>query len=241
MGTATAIFCLMFVAVLAAGGAFAPPASAAAPPVDVTGASYAELDDVTGLWTLRGNPVTVRRGPITVRAPSITYDTRRQIVHATGGVSYSDDSLSLEAPQITAWIAEERALAEDRVVATQPRQNVRITAGRLEVFGKEQRLLATGSAAITSPDGSLSGDRIEAFGQRDEVVVDGAARLAYEDIEGTAPRIVLRRRDGMAVLSGGAVVRQGRNEVRAELITADLRRRRVSASGQASITVHPER
>jgi lipopolysaccharide export system protein LptA len=214
---------------------------AAAPPVDVTGASYAELDDRSGLWTLRGNPVTVRRGVITVRAPSITYDTRRLIVHATGGVSYSDESLSLEAPQITAWIMEERALAADRVVATQPRQNVRITAGRLEVFGKEQRLLATGSPAISSPDGSLSGDRIEAFGQRDEIVADGAARLTYEDIEGSAPRIVLRRRDGLAVFSGGAILRRGHNEVKAEVITADLRRRRVTANGQASITVHPER
>ncbi len=216
-------------------------ASAAAPPVDVTGASYAELDDRTGLWTLRGNPVTVRRGPITVRAPSITYDTRLLIVHATGGVTYSDDSLSLEAAQITAWIMEERAVAEVRVVATQPRQNIRITAGRLEVFGKEQRLLATGIPAVSSPDGSLSGDRIEAFGQRDEVVAEGAARLTYEDITGSALRIVLRRRDGVAVFSGGAILRQGHNEVKAEEITADLRRRRVTASGQASVTVHPER
>lgn len=219
----------------------APWASAAAPPVDVTGASYAELDEASGLWTLRGNPVTVRRGAITVRAPSITYDTRRRIVHATGGVSYSDASLSLAATQITAWIVEDRALAEDRVVAMQPSQNVRITAGRLEIFGKEQRLLATGSPAISSPDGSLSGDRIEAFGERDEVVAEGAARLTYEDIEGSAPRIVLRRRDGLAIFSGGAVLRQGHNEVRAEVITADLRRRRVTASGRASITVHPER
>ena len=234
MRAATAIVWLLC-ATVAAG------TSAAAPPVDVTAASYAELDDRSGIWTLRGNPVTIRRGPITVRAPSITYDTRLLIVHATGGVSYSDESLSIEAPQITAWIMEERALAQDRVVATQPRQNVRITAGRLEVFCREQRVLATGPAAISSPDGSLSGDRIEAFGGRDEVVADGAARLTYEDIEGSAPRIVLRRRDGLAVFSGGAVLRQGHNEVRAEVITADLRRRRVTASGQAAITVHPER
>lgn len=216
-------------------------ASAAAPPVDVTGASYAELDDRTGLWTLRGNPVTVRRGSVTVRAPSISYDTRRLIVHATGGVRYSDDSLSLEASQVTVWIMEERAVAEDRVVAVQLRQNVRITAGRLEAFVKEQRLLATGSPALTSPDGSLSADRIEGFGQRDEVVADGAARLTHEDIEGSAPRIVLRRGDGLAVLSGGAALRQGRNEVKADVITADLRRGRVTASGQATITVYPER
>ncbi|MGH2398515.1 MAG: LptA/OstA family protein [bacterium] len=214
---------------------------AAAPPIDVTGASYAELDEASGLWTLRGTPVTVRRGPITVRAPSIIYDTRSQVVRASGGVSYRDESLSLEAPQITAWILEERALAEDRVVALQPRQNLRITAGRLEVFGKEQRLLATGSAAVTSPEGSLAGDRIEASGQRDEVTAEGAARLRYEDIEGSAARIVLRRRDGLALFSGGALLRQGHNEVRAEMISADLRRRRVTASGGASITAHPER
>lgn len=234
MRIATALATLMCVIVV-------PWTSAAAPPIDVTGASYAELDEAGGLWTLRGAPVTIRRGPITVRAPSIIYDTRSQIVRASGGVSYRDDSVSLEAPQITAWILEERALAEDRVVALQPRQNLRITAGRLEVFGKEQRVLATGSAAVTSPEGSLTGDRIEASGQRDEVVADGAARLTYEDIEGSAGRIVLRRRDGLAQFSGGAVLRQGHNEVRAEMISADLRRRRVTASGGASITAYPDR
>lgn len=219
----------------------AAPAAGQSPAVEITGATYAELDDATGMWTLRGNPVVVRRGPVTVRAPAIVYDTAQQIVRASGGVSYADDALTLEARQITVWMEDERLLAEDRVVAEQPREGLRVSAARLEAFGKEQRLVATGAPAVTSPEGAITADRIELVAERQELVADGSARIVHEDIDGRAPRLVLRRRDSVAVLSGGAVVRQGPNEARAQTITVDLRRRRITASGQATVTVQTGR
>lgn len=219
----------------------AAPATAQSPAVDITGATYAELDDAAGTWTLRGAPVVVRRGATTVRAPAIVYDTRQQVVRASGGASYADEALTLEARQITVWMEEERLLAEEGVIAEQPREHLRLTAARLEAFGNEQRLVATGSPAVTSPEGSITGERIEAFAETQELVADGNARITREDIDGRAPRVLLRRREAVAVLSGGAVVRQGPNEARAQTVTVDLRRRRITASGGATITVQTGR
>lgn len=213
------------------------PAAAAAPPVEITGATFAELDDATGRWTLRGAPVLIRRGAVTVRAPAIVYDSQQQIIRGSGGVVYDDGALRLEAGQITVWVADERLLAEDRVTAIQTREGLRMAAGRLEAFGKERRVVATGSPVVTSSEGAITADRIELLAELDELVAEGSVRLVREDVEGLAPHLVLRRRDAVAVLSGGAVVRQGANEARAQTITLDLHRRRITATGGATIRV----
>ncbi len=221
-----------------------PPADAQpSAPAEITGATYAEMDEATGIWQLRGSPVTVRRGAVTLRAPSITYDTRRQIVRANGGVSYHDESLTLESVEMTVWIQEERLVATDQVRGEQRRGTDRISlhAGRLEAFNKEQRVVLTGSPVIASPDGTLSADRMSLSTEREELLAEGNARVVREDIEGIAPRLLLRRRDGVAVLSGGAVARQGSNEARAETITIDLRQRRFVATGQAHLVIQPGR
>lgn len=180
-----------------------------APPIDVTGASYAELDEAAGIWTLRGAPVTVRRGSAVIEAAALTYETRPQIVRASGGVSYRDGALSVTAPRLTAYLGEGRLLAEEGAVAT-------------------------------SPEGTLQAQRLEAFADREEIVADGGARLRREDLDGRARRLVLLRRDGTATLTGEAVVRRGGSEIRAPTITIDLRRRRITATGGAAITLRPE-
>lgn len=190
--------------------AVGPARAQPAPATDITGATYAELDDATGIWTLRGAPVSVRRGATTVQAGAITYDTRAQVLRATGGVRYDDGTMTVEAPQVTAWLAEER-------------------------------LLATGTPVVTMPQGTLTADRVEVLAGGEDVVAEGSARLVHEDVEGRAPRLVLQRRLALATFSGGAVVRQGPDEARAQTITVDLRRRRITARGAAVITVQTDR
>ena len=96
----------------------APAYAAPAPPTNVTGATYVEFDDSTGIWLLRGNPVAVTRGTMTVRATSMTYDSRQQIVRASGAVNFSDPSATLSSAQATFWLQEERLLAEGSVSGT---------------------------------------------------------------------------------------------------------------------------
>lgn len=228
-------------AILASAGPAVSAAAQSAPAIEITGATYAELDDASGVWTLRGAPVVVRRGLIVLHAPAIAYDTRAQLLRAGGGVVYADEVLTLEARSMTVWLDDERLLAEDGVRAAHPGASLRLTAARLEVYGKEQRLVATGAPAVTSPEGTITADRIEAFAREQELIAEGTVRIVREDIDGRAPRLRLQRREAVAVLSGGAVVRQGASEARAPTIAVDLRRRRITASGGATLTVQTGR
>ena len=198
--------------VMAAAVASSPAAAQAqpSPAIDVTGATYAELDDATGVWTLRGTPVSVRRGALTVQAGSITYDTRAQVLRAAGGVRYDDATMAVTAAEMTAWLAEEH-------------------------------LLATGTPVVTTPEGTLTAERVEVHGRSEQVVAEGNAHLVHEDIDGRASHLLLQRRLATATFSGGAVVRQGPHEVRAQTVIIDLRRRRVTARGAAIITVQIDR
>lgn len=252
---------------LLAGLGPAAPAAAQRPPIEISGATYSEFDDASGVWLMRGNPVVATRGAITVRAPLLRYDSRQQVVYATGGASYADAAVSVNAAQVTLWAQEERAVAEGDVSAVLRRDNgQQLTCARLEVWSNDRRAVATGAVRLAQRDGTLSGerleyddregravvtgnpkattsdgaltaDRIESHFARQEIVADGNVTLTHGELDGRAPKAVLRQRDGVAVLSGGATVRQGRNETTAQTITVDLRRRRVEASGQAHIVV----
>ncbi len=220
---------------------FAEPGGPAPGAVEIEGATYAELDEGTGLLTLRGNPVLVRRGAMSVRALSIVYDTRNRVLRASARVAYADALLTVEAAEATIWVDEERVLAEGGVEAAQGQgvESVRLRAARVEVLGRERRMVATGGTDLRTSDGTVSGERLEASLAREEFIAEGGARLVRDDIEGRAPRIAVRRREGIAVLSGGATVRQGRNETRADTVTVDLRRRRFTAAGHAQVLVYP--
>jgi lipopolysaccharide transport protein LptA len=230
--------------VLALGGAVAhaqPAGSSGA--VRIEGATFAEFDERTGLLTLRGTPVVIRRGALQLRAPSVVYDAGRRVIQASGGVAYADPRVTLEAPRATVWVDEERLLAEDgvRAVQGQGADAVSLRAARLEVTGRGGRAVATGAVDVTTADLTVTTDRLEADQARDELVASGNTRVVRGDIDGRAPRVLVRRGEGTAVLSGGAVVRQGPNEARAETITVDLRRRRFTAAGQAILVLQPSR
>lgn len=238
--------------------------------IEISGATHVEFDDASGIWQMQGAPVVATRGSATVRAPSLRYDSRQQILQATGGVTYTDDTITLAAAEITVWMKEDRALAEGDVTAvwreedretkvqsrrlevwtqqrravgtggvTAVRKNATITGDQLEYDDRRQWGMVTGDARVVTPDGTLSADRLEWRLDREEFTAEGNARLTHEDLEGQAPRAVLQQREGIAVLSGGATVRQGRNETRAQTVTVDLRGKRLTASGQAHIVVYP--
>lgn len=258
----------------------APVYAAPAPPIDLTGATYVEFDDSTGIWVLRGNPVTVTRGAATVRAMSMTYDSRQQIVRASGAVNFTDPSATLTSAQATFWLQEERLLAEGgvsgsfresgrethlrsrtlevwrkdrRAVASGDAQIRRaeftLTSGRVEYLEMQHKATATGRGTVTTPEGHLTADRIDVFLDREEGVAEGNVEISMRargdqaalPIEGRAPKATLRRSEGIAVLSGGATVRQGQSTAAAQEITLDLRRNRVVATGQAHLELYPER
>lgn len=246
------------------------PATAQQPvPLEVTGATRVEFDDSAGVWELVGNPVTVRRGLVVLQAPAVRYDTRAQVVIASGGVSYGDAVLTASAGTVTVWVQEERAVAEGDVQVTyRGGEPVELRAARVELLQRQRQVTASGAArlvqgssAITAdqiaydntarravaagsvqahtPDGMLSADRIEALLLAEELTADGHVVVARGDLEGRAAHAVFRQQAGLAELTGAAVVHLGRNTIEAPTITLDLRARRVTASGGAHLVGYP--
>ncbi len=242
------------------------------PPIEVTGATYFEVDETSGLWEMRGNPVVVMRGTKTLRAAVMTYDSRRQIFHASDGVTLEDDTILLTAAEVTAFSQEERILAEGGVAAVmrEQSQTTRLRSDRLELWIAERRGLATGAVTlargetivagdridydlrrqralvtarprITVAQGTATADRMEVLLDREELTAEGAVRLVVDDLQASAPKMVLQQPQNVATLSGGVSVRQGRNEVTAEVVVVDLQRRRVIASGRAHVIAYPDR
>ncbi len=262
---------VLFGVVLAAiaGGALAsgqekPPA------IQVTGATYLDVDDVSGQWQLRGNPVVVTRGARTMRAAFMRYDSLRQILYASDSARFDDDTSELRAAMVTAFFREDRVVAEGGVVAVSrdrgrettvrgarlelwsaerralatgsvilERGEVTVTGERLEYDVQRQQAVATGQPRVRVPQGTVTADRIEVQLDRDELTAEGAVHLVSGSLEGSAPKVMFQRAQGLATLSGGATVRQGRNEVRAEVLTVDLQRQRIVATGQAHLVVFP--
>lgn len=237
-------------------------------PLEVTGATRVEFDDSAGVWQLYGNPVTVRRGNVTLHAPAVRYDAKDQIVIASSGVSYGDDVLTAFAGTVTVWLKEGRAVAESDVQVTYQSEPVELHAARVDLSQRQRILIASGAArlsrgssAITADqiaydhpakravasgsvqartsEGTLGADRVEALLPAEEFIADGHVVVTRSNLEGHAAHAVFRQRPGMVELSGGAVVRVGRQIIQAPVITADLRAGRVTAAGGVHLVGYP--
>ncbi len=250
------------------------PATAAvpAPAIVVTGASYIEVDDRSGVWEMRGDPVTVSRGRQIVRAMSMTYDSRHMVLSASGAVQVEDERVTASAGTVVAFLQEDRLLAEGEVTAvvSEPGPATQLRADRLEVWSAQQRALATGAVTLTRgevtvtgvhfaydlrahrvvatsrpkvtiPHTTVTADRIAVQLDREELTADGSVQLTADELEGSAPMVVVQNMAHLATLSGGAIIRQGRNELRAEVVTIDLERKQIVATGGAHVIVYPNR
>lgn len=244
-------------------------ASPAPRQVEISGATRVEFDEGTGVWDVSGNPVVATRGSLVLRAPVIRYDTRPQILIATGGVAYRDDLLAVSAVSVTLWVQEERAIAEGDVAvvrygtgpttlhaarvevsrpsgqliatggATLARGSATVIAEQITYDDPAQRAVATGSARVETAEGLLVADRIEARLATGEATADGRVRVVRGDLDGRADKVILRQRAAIVELSGSAVARLGRNTIEAPAITIDLQARRVTATGGAHLTAIP--
>lgn len=194
-------WCLaMAVVALGAG----PLCAQAAPPIEVDGATYAELDDATGIWTLRGAPVAVRRGDAVIEAAALTYETRAQLVRAAGGVTYRDDALFVSAPRMTAWLGEGRLLAEGGVTARVP--DATLEAGRVEAFAGREEVVADEGARLIRADLEGRAPRIVLQRRLATVTLSGGAVLWQERGETRAATITVDLRRRRVTASGAAAI-----------------------------------
>src|SRR5207244_2225122 len=102
-----------------------------------------------------------------------------------------------------------------------------------------RRAVAAGAVQARTPDGRLGADRVEARLATEEFIADGHVVVTRDTVEGHAAHAVFRQQAGQVELSGDALVHLGRNMVQAQVITIDLRARRVTATGRPHLVGYP--
>ncbi|MDQ7849406.1 MAG: hypothetical protein QN152_02655 [Armatimonadota bacterium] len=210
-----------------------PAAAQGGPPVEVTGASYAEYDRAAGTWLLRGFPVVVAWGPARLEAPEVRYDERRGLVEASGGVVLRQETLVLRASRTAAWLRSNLVVAEEGVEVTAQRgaDLVRLTAGRIEVDLARRRVMAEGSPLLTFGQMRLAGRRLEFDAAAEVGTAAGDADLTLPEGRLQAGRVEARLAEERATAVDDVRLTAGELLARAPLAVADGRAGVVTLSG----------
>jgi lipopolysaccharide export system protein LptA len=192
--------------------AFPAGATAQAPPVvEITGASRAEFDEATGVWTVEGQPATVTRGRAVLRAPRIRYDQRSRIVAADGGAELTEPGLRLFAGRAEYHLSDERVRAAGQVhiVSTREAPPVEVRALEAEGLLSTRRFVATGDAVLVRGDAQLSGRRLDYDETARVAVATGAPAARVREAVLTADVITVLLVPEVLQAEGTAVVRRG--------------------------------
>jgi len=196
---------------------------------------YAERSGIV----LASGRVVVRYETITLRAAEAEGRLREQYVSARGEVALTEQrpegEARLTAGRLEAFLGERRVNATDGPVLTHRDGTLRGSSLTYE-WGTQTAAVA-GAAEVTLPEGRMSAERITAALAAESLEAVGAVRLSSQDLTATAPRARIDRRTGIALFTGGVLVRRGPDTLSAETVTADLRTRRVVATGAPRLVI----
>lgn len=199
--------------------------------VEITGASRAEFDEATGVWTVEGQPATVTRGRAVLRAPRIRYDQRSQIVTADGGADLTEPGIRLAAETAEYRFSDERvrATGQVRIVSTREGPPVEVRAIEVEGVLPARRFMATGDVVLVRGDAQLSSRRLDYDDAARVAVATGAPAARLRDAVLTAEVITVLLGPEVLQAEGAAMLRRGeltgsarRIEIRAREDTASL-------------------
>jgi lipopolysaccharide export system protein LptA len=245
------------------------PATVLAQPIEVEGAQWAEFDAQTGVWTLRGEGVRVRRGDWWVEARLLRYRASDGTFEAQGAVrAQQGEVLSVAASSARGSVrqgwgelegeVEVRYRADPGVVA--------LRAPRARVDFSRRSAEALGGVEVTWREAVLQADRVSLDGE--EVTAQGQpvatwARLRLEagwmraalitatlwalaGVRGEHPLGTFRSREAevrwreqAVTLRGDVRVDRGGDRLEAEEVRYDWSTGRAVASGRARVVVRP--
>ncbi len=178
---------------------------------------------------------------VTLSAASMTVWLREARALAEGGVTATvqqdGEPARLRAMRLAVFRTDGRAVASGGAVVS--RGDTVLAGEVIEYEHRAGRATARQSARAQASEATLLADEIDAHFRDEEIAARGNVRLAYRDIEGRAAHAVFRRRDDLAVLSGAAEVRLGRQIVTADTVRVELQARRVTAAGTAHLVAYP--
>jgi lipopolysaccharide export system protein LptA len=218
--------------------AFPAGAAVQAPSVvEITGASRAEFDEATGVWTVEGQPATVTRGRTVLRAPRIRYDQRSRIVTADGGAELTEPGIRLAAETAEYRLSDEqiRAAGQVRIVSTREAPPVEVRALEVQGVLPARRFVAAGDVVLVRGDAQLSGRRLDYDDAARVAVATGAPAARVREAVLTAEVITVHLVPEVLQAEGAAVVRRGELTGSAQRVEIRAREDTVSLIGGAQL------
>lgn len=245
------------------------PAPLRAQPAEVEGARWAEFDAQTGVWTLRGEGVRVRRGEWWVEARLLRYRASDGTFEAQGGVrAQQGEVLSVAASSARGSVRQGWGELEGEVDVRYRADPgvVALRAPRARVDFSRRSAEALGGVEVTWREAVLQADRVSLDGE--EVTAQGQpvatwARLRLEagllrgslrtgtlwalgGVRGEHPLGTFRSREAevrwreqAVTLRGDVRVDRGGDRLEAEEVRYDWSTGRAVASGRARVVVRP--
>lgn len=224
-------------------GAPAPGASPAALPIEVTGATFAEFDDATGITRMEGSPLVLTRGRTVIRAPRARYDRRTRVLTAEGGVDAAEPGITIHAEAAEYRLDDEgiRGTGDVRITDTRRDQSSgeeqQTTMRAPEVSGslRTRRFVAAGGVTLMRGEWTLTGRRGEYDEPTRVAIITGDPQARFRDAVMTSDVVTLFLDREIIQGEGSVQLRRGDLTGRGRRVDVFMKERIAVLSGGAAV------
>jgi lipopolysaccharide assembly outer membrane protein LptD (OstA) len=218
------------------------PAGRPTLPIDVTGATFAEFDDTTGIARMEGAPLVITRGRTVIRAARARFDRRANVLTAEGAVEAAEEGLTIRADAVEYRLGDETIRAAGAVRMTRAGQGGATpepptTLAAPEVSGslRTRRFVATGGVTIARGEWTVRGRRVDYDDEGKTAVVNGDPEVRFADGVMTADTLTMAL-DAETMRAEGAVqLRRGDMTGRARRADISLKSQLAVFTGEARV------
>jgi lipopolysaccharide assembly outer membrane protein LptD (OstA) len=196
-------------------------------PIDVTGATFAEFDDTTGIARMEGSPLVITRGRTVIRAARARLDRRANVLTAEGAVEAVEEGVTIRADAVEYGLGDETLRATGAVRMTRagqggapPEPPTTLTAPEVSGSLRTRRFVATGGVTIARGEWTVRGRRVDYDDEAKTAVVSGDPEMRFADGVMNADTMTMRV-DAETIRAEGAV-RLRRGDMSGQARRADV-------------------
>lgn len=220
------------------------PAGAQTLPINVTGATFAEFDDTTGVARMEGSPLVVTRGRTVIRAARARFDRRTQVLTADGAVEAAEEGVTIRADAIEYRLSDESIRASGSVRITsasqgapgqQPQPQTTLVAPDVSGSLRTRRFVATGGVTIVRGEWTVLGRRAEYDDATKAAVVTGDPEVRFREGVMTADTLTMFLDAETILAEGRVLLRRGDMTGRAQRADISLKRQVAVFTGDARV------
>lgn len=211
------------------------PAGAPALPIEVTGATFAEFDDTTGIARMEGAPLVITRGRTVIRAARARFDRRANVLTAEGAVEAAEEGVTIRADTVEYRLGDDTVRATGTVRMTRagqggatPDSPTTLVAPEVSGSLRTRRFAATGGVTIARGEWTVRGRRVDYDDEAKTAVVTGDPEMRFTDGVMTADTLVIAL-DAETIRAEGAV------QLRRGDLTGRARRADISLKSQLAV------